>query len=155
MIPCAHGKRNVKHHRTSPKPEIHIRVSQQRKTNLRWPGNSIEHQNVHRWRSNSSSSSSSITYVCTQARPSGGEAAAPAMRVFTYVCIQARPISTNRGSMEEECEYGLTSGTCLTVRRLEVVACLVGFRVFFSFSLLRTHKAYCKYEATLPHIPLY
>ena len=24
--------------------------------------------------------------------------------------------------MEEECEYGLTSGTCFTARRLEVVA---------------------------------
>ena len=27
--------------------------------------------------------------------------------------------------------------------------------VFFSLSLLRTHTAYCKYEATLPHVPLY
>ena len=65
--------------------------------------------------------------------------------------------------MEKECEYGLTSGTCFTARRLEVVAVagllwtyfvvcfflrLVGFRVFFSFSLLRTHTAYCKHEAT-------
>ena len=47
--------------------------------------------------------------------------------------------------MEEECEYGLPSGTCFTARRLEVVAvagrlwifrdvffqCLVGFRFFF------------------------
>ena len=72
--------------------------------------------------------------------------------------------------MEEECEHELTSGTCFTARRLEVVAvamllliyfvvcffqCLVGFRVYFSFSLLRTHTAYCKYEVTLPHVPLY
>ena len=34
-MPCAHGKLNVKHHRTTPKPEI--RVLQQRKTKLRWP----------------------------------------------------------------------------------------------------------------------
>ena len=27
--------------------------------------------------------------------------------------------------------------------------------VFFSFSLLRTNTAYCKYEATLRHVPLY
>ena len=71
--------------------------------------------------------------------------------------------------MEEECEYGLPSGTCFTARRLEVVAvagllwiyfvvCFLvsgGISFFFSFSLLRTHTAYCKYEATLPHVPLY
>ena len=71
--------------------------------------------------------------------------------------------------MEEECEYGLPSGTYFTARRLEVVAvagllwiCFVvcslsvlGDFVFFTFSLLRTHTAYCKYESTLPHVPLY
>ena len=71
--------------------------------------------------------------------------------------------------MEEECKYGLTSGTCFTARRLDVVAvagllwiyfvvCFfsVGWDfVFFSFSLLRTHTAYYNYEATLPHVPLY
>ena len=73
--------------------------------------------------------------------------------------------------MEEECEYGLPRGTCFIARRLEVVA-VVGlvtvdifrgvlfsvwwdFVFFFPFSLLRTHTAYCKYEATLPHVPLY
>ena len=30
-----------------------------------------------------------------------------------------------------------------------------GIPFFFSFSLLRTHTAYCKYEATLPRVPLY
>ena len=72
--------------------------------------------------------------------------------------------------MEEECEYGLTSGTCFTARRLEVVAvagmlwtyfvvCFFSvwwdFVFFFFFSLLRTHTAHCNYEATLPHVPLY
>ena len=72
--------------------------------------------------------------------------------------------------MEEECEYGLPSGTCFAARRLEVVAvagllwihfvvCFFSvwwdFVFVFSFSLLRTHTAYCKYEATLPHLPLY
>ena len=70
--------------------------------------------------------------------------------------------------MDEECEYGLLSGTCLTARRVEVVAvagllwkyfvvCFVSVWwefIFFSFSLLRTHTAYRKYEATLPHVPL-
>ena len=106
---------------------------------------SIEHQNVHRRRSSSSSAS-----IC-------------------IVCIQARPISTNPRSTEEECEYGLPSWTCFTARRLEMVAvagllwiylvvCFVSVWwdfVFFSFSLLRTHTACCKYEATLPHVPLY
>ena len=120
-------------------------VYQQRKTKLRWPESSIEHQNVHRRRSSSSSAS-----------------------IYIRV-IQARPISTNPGSMEEECKYGLPSGTCFTARRLEVVAvagllCIYfvvyflvsgGISFFFSFSLIRTHAAYCKYEATLPHVTLY
>ena len=44
------------------------------------------------------------------------------MRVYSCVCIQASAFSTNPGSMEDECEYGLTSGTCFTARHLEVVA---------------------------------
>ena len=71
--------------------------------------------------------------------------------------------------MEEECEYGLPSGKCFTARRLEIVAVAgllwISFVVcffsvwwdfvFFRFYSLRTHTAYCKYEATLPHVPLY
>ena len=72
--------------------------------------------------------------------------------------------------MEEECKHGVPSGTCFTARRLEVVAvagllwiyfvvCFFSvwwdFVFFFSFFLLRTHTAYCKYEATLNHVPLY
>ena len=66
-------------------------------------------------------------------------------------------------------EYGLTLGTCFVARRLKVVAvagllwiswCVLGgadfFSVFFfDFFFLRTHTACCKYEATLPHLPLY
>ena len=74
-----------------------------------------------------------------------------------------RPIPTNPGSMEAG-EYGLTRGTCFVARRLEVVAvagllwiswCFLGgagfFRVFF---FLRTHPAFCKYEAAFPHLTL-
>ena len=43
-----------------PRNRRYIRVSQQRKTTLRWPENCIEHQNVHRWRRISSSSSASM-----------------------------------------------------------------------------------------------
>ena len=88
--------------------------------------------------------------------------------VFTDCGSCTRPISTNSGSMEA-CEYGLTRGTCFLARRLEVVAiagllwiswCILGgadFFVFFYFRFffLRTHTAYCKYEAPLPHLPLY
>ena len=82
-----------------PRNWRHIRVSQQSKTKLRWPENSIEHQNVHRRRSSSNSSAS-----------------------ISYVYNQAKLISTNPRSMEEECEYGLPRGTCFTARRLEVVS---------------------------------
>ena len=87
-----------------------------------------------------------------------------------YVCVTfvvfidcetcTRPISTNPGSMEAD-EYWLTRGTCFVARRLEVVAvagllwiswCVLGGADFF---FLRTHTAYCKYKATLPHVPLY
>ena len=61
-------------------------------------------------------------------------------------------------------EYGLTRGTCFVARRLEVVAvagllwiswCVLGGADFFSVFFLRTHTACCKYEAALPHLPLY
>ena len=65
-------------------------------------------------------------------------------------------------------EYGLMCGTCLVVRCLEVVAvagllwipwCVSGgadfFVIFFRFFFVRTHTACCKYEAALPHLPLY
>ena len=85
------------------------------------------------------------------------------MPVSTYVCIQARPTSTNPRYIKEKCEYSLTSGTFFTSRRLEVVAaagllriylmvCFFGvwwdFVSFFLLSLLRTHTAYCNYDAT-------
>ena len=75
-----------------------------------------------------------------------------------------RPISTNQGSMEAG-EYGLTCGTRFVARCLEVVAvaglmwvswCVFSGAGFFCvFFFLRTHTACCKYEATLPHLPLY
>ena len=106
-----------------------------------------------------------------------------AFRVLLLVCLSVcvcvtlvvvtdyksctRPISTNPGSMEAG-EYGLTRGTCFVARRVELVAvagllwiswCVLGaagFRVFLPiFIFLRTYTACCKYEAALPHIPLY
>ena len=79
------------------------------------------------------------------------------------------PISTNPVSMKAG-EYGLTRGTCFIASRLELhaVAGLLwtswsvlggaDVSVIFFFSILfflRTHAACCKYEATLPHLPLH
>ena len=85
--------------------------------------------------------------------------------VFTDCDSRARPISANPESTEAN-EYGLTRGTCFVARCIEVVA-VAGLlwisRVFsvrrdFVFCLvffLRTHTPCGKYEAALPHFPLY
>ena len=67
-------------------------------------------------------------------------------------------------------EYGLARGTCFVARCLEVVAdaraavdivVCFGWGGFFcviyvdDFFFLRTDTACCKYEAALPHLPLY
>ena len=66
-------------------------------------------------------------------------------------------------------EYGLTRGTRLLACGLELDAvagllwitwCVLGGAdfspvFFFRFFFLRTHTAYCKYEAALPHLLLY
>ena len=63
-------------------------------------------------------------------------------------------------------ECGLARGTCFVAYHLELVAvagllwiswCVLGaagFRVL-SICFLRTHTACSKYEAALPHLPLY
>ena len=50
-----------------PRNRRYMRVSQQRKTKLRWPENSIEHQHVHRRRSSSSSASIYIRVYTSEA----------------------------------------------------------------------------------------
>ena len=88
--------------------------------------------------------------------------------VFTDCESCTGSISTNSGSMAVG-EYGLTRETRFVSRHLGVVAvawllwiswCVflggADFLVFFSrFFFLRTHTAYCKYEATFPHLSLY
>ena len=85
---------------------------------------------------------------------------------FTDCEICTRSITANPGSMEEPGEYGLTRGTCLVARRVDVVAvagqlwsswCVLGaagFRVIFLSFFLRRHTACCKYETALPHLPI-
>ena len=50
-----------------PRNRRYVRVSQQRKTKLRWPENGIEHQNVHRRRSSCSSASIYIRVYTSEA----------------------------------------------------------------------------------------
>ena len=50
-----------------PRNRRYIRVSPQRKTKLRWPENSIEHQNVHRRRSSGRSASLYIRVYTSEA----------------------------------------------------------------------------------------
>ena len=63
-----------------------------------------------------------------------------------------RLISTNPGSMEEACEYGLTRGTCFVARRLELVAvagrlwiswCVLGGADFFRFFFVFIEAVFC------------
>ena len=124
-----------------PRNRRYIRVSQQRKTKLRWPENSIEHQNVHR-----------------------RAAAAAAVRVYTYLVR----VYTSEADFHKPEIYGGRMRVWATEwdvfhytpsrggrgRRAAVdifrgvfFLCLVGVRFFF-VSLLRTHTTYCKYEAT-------
>ena len=76
--------------------------------------------------------------------------------VFTDCESCARPISSNPGSMEAG-EYGLTRGTCLIARRLEVVAvaglswCFGMRRKFVFFPFFFSWNA----QAALPQLPLY
>ena len=84
--------------------------------------------------------------------------------VFTDYESRTGPISTNPGSMEAG-EYGLMRGTYFVTpsrggrdRRptVDFVVCFGWggfFRVLFSFFILRTHTACCKYDAPLPHLP--
>ena len=143
VISCAHEKLDVKHYQTIPRPEIHTSITAEKD----------EAALARQY--------STKTYT-------GGAAAE--VRVYTHVCIQARSISTNPGSMEEACEYGLTRGTCFVARRLEVVAVAGPLWIFFvvcffrvwwhfvffcSVSFLRTNTATASTSSTLPHVPLY
>ena len=88
--------------------------------------------------------------------------------VFTDCESCTRPISINPGSVEAG-KYGLTRGACSVERRLEVVAVAdfgvcyacgeifsrLFFRDYVFVFFLRTHTACRKYEAALPHVPLY
>ena len=52
LIPCAHGKLNVNHHQTTPKPEIH--TSYHSRESRSCTGEKLQHQNENKRHSSSS-----------------------------------------------------------------------------------------------------
>ena len=80
--------------------------------------------------------------------------------VFTDCESRTRPISTNPASIEA-CKHGLTLGMCFITwevvpELLWISWCVSGAAGCFPFFVfLLMHTACCKYEATLPHLPLY
>ena len=116
----------------------YIRVSQQRKTKLHWLKKSIEHQNVHRRRSNSSSARIYIRVYTSEAdfhKPGiyGGRVRVWANEWDVFRCTPSRGGRGRRAAVDIfRAVFFLVSGE-------------ISF--FISCSLLRTHRAYCKYEA--------
>ena len=129
-----------------PRNRRYIRVSQQRKTKPRWPENSIEHQNVHRRRSSSKSASIYIRVYASEADFHKPELYGGRVRVWATEW-DVFPCTPSRGGRGRRAAVDIFRGVFFLVSG--------GISFFFSFSLLRTHTAYCKYEATLPHVPLY
>ena len=106
-----------------PRNRRYIRVSQQRKTKLRWPENSIEHQNVHRRRS-SSSASIYIRVYTSEAdfhKPEiyGGRLRVWATERYVLHCTPSRGGRGRRAAVD--------------IFRGVFFSCLVGFRFFFRF----------------------
>ena len=125
-----------------PRNRRYIRVSQQGKTKLRWPENSIEHQNVHRRRSSGRSASLYIRVYTSEAdfhKPEiyGGRVRVWATEWDVFHC------TLSRGGRGRRAAVDIFRGVFFLVSG--------GISFILSFSLLRTHTAYCKYEATLPH----
>ena len=112
-----------------PRNRRYIRVSQQRKTKLRCSENSIEHQNVHRRRSSSSSASVYIRVYTSKADFHKPEIYGGRVRVWATErdVFHRTPSRGGRGRRAAK-----------DIFRCVFFQCLVGFR-FFSFSLLRTH----------------
>ena len=117
-----------------PRNRRYIRVSQERKTTE----NSIEHQNVHRQHSSSSSASIYIRVYTSEAdfhKPDiyGGRAQVWATEWDVFHC------TPSRGGCGRRAAVDILRGVFLVFG---------GISCFFSFSLLRTHTADSKYDAT-------
>ena len=86
VIPCAHGKLNVKHHRKTPRPEIHTSMTAEK-------------------------DEAALARKLYRAPKRTQTAQQQQQCEYIHICTQARSIATNPRSMEEACEYGLQSGT--------------------------------------------
>ena len=134
-----------------PRNRRYARVSQQRKTKLRWPENSIEHQNRAPKRTQAAQQQQQCEYIHTcvykrgrfpQTRDIWRKSASMGYRV-------------GRVSLHAVSRWSRSPGCCGYILRC-VFLVSGGISIFFSFSLLRTHTVfYCKYEATLPQVPLF
>ena len=117
VIPFAHGKLNVKNHRTTPIPSIYTSITAE-KSKLRSPENSTEHHNVHRRRSSScarpiSTNPTSMEEECEYGLPSG--------------CFLARRL-----------EVIAVAGLLIYFVKC-FLTCLLGFRFFFVFFASNAH----------------
>ena len=107
-----------------PRSRRYIRASEQRKTKLRWPENSIEHQNVHRRRSSSNSASIYIRVYTSEAdfdKPEiyGGRVRVWATAWDVFHCTPSRGGRGRRAAVD--------------IFRGVFFSCLVGFHFFFRF----------------------
>ena len=105
-----------------PRNRRYTRVSQQRETKLRWPENSIEHQNVHRRRSSNSSASIYIRVYTREADLHKPEIYGGRVRVWANE-RDVFPCTPSRGGRCRRAAVDIFHGVFFQ--------CLVGFRVFF------------------------
>ena len=132
LIPCAPGKPNVKHHRTTPKPEIHITVVEKEPC---WRENRAPK------RIQAAKQQCEYVFMYTiEAHFLKPGAYGGSVRVWgnAWDVFRRTPSRGGRG-------------------RRAAVECFecggISF-FFFSFSLLRMHTACSKYETPLPHLSL-
>ena len=112
----------------------YIRVSQQRKTKLRWPENSIEHQNAHRRRSSSSSASIFIRVYTSETNFHKPEIYGGRVRVWAnawdvFPCMPSRVGCGRWAAVDFVCVLGGADFFCF--------ACSFFFFEFFFFERTR------------------
>ena len=129
-----------------PQNRRYIRVSQQKKK-LRWPENGT-YRATQRTQAAQQQQQCEFIHTCVykqgrfpQTRDLWRKSASTGYRV-------------GRVSLHAVSRWSRSPGCCGYISWC-VILVSGGISFSFSFSLLRTHTAYCKYEATLPHVPLY
>ena len=139
LIPCAHGRLNVKHHRTTAKPEVQITVVEKEAALAR--------------------KESTKTYT------SGTATATVRIRMYTSeadlhkhgIMEEACEYGLTRGTcfVARRPEVVAVAGLlCISWCVLGAAGLLCVLFCFFIFFFLRTHTACCKCEDALPHLPI-